>query len=75
MKRWILCLTALSLLFCLAACTGQEENTCNFYYLRTTETIQYGREDAFIAPVSRHIAGEDAQLRYLLQLYLEGPSE
>ena len=75
MKRLILCLAALSLLLCLAGCSDQEENNCNFYYLRTSDTIRYGREDAIIAPVSRNISGQNADLSYLLQLYLEGPSE
>ena len=75
MKRWILCLMALSLLLCLTGCSGQEENTCNFYYLRSGENIRYGQEDGLIAPVNREISGRNAELNYLLQLYLEGPVE
>ena len=74
MKRMILLLAA-ALLLSLTGCSKPEENTCLFYYLRTDDTIQYGQEDALIAPVSRTIAGQDAGLNYLIQLYLEGPSE
>ena len=75
MKRMILLLAAALLLFFLTGCTQPEDNTCQFYYLRTADTIQYGQEDALIAPVSRTIAGQDAGLNYLIQLYLEGPAE
>ena len=73
MKRWILFLCALSLL-CLTGCSQQEESRFDFYYLRTSDTIRYGQEDALIAPVSRDITGQDPGLDYLLQLYLESPA-
>ena len=63
------------MLLCLSGCSQPEESSYTFYYLRTADTIQYGREDALIAPVTRSIAGQDSGLSYLLQLYLEGPSE
>lgn len=75
MKRLILCLICFALLLSLAACVNPEENSCNFYYLRTGENIRYGLEDGFIAPVNREISGHNAELIYLLQLYLEGPVE
>lgn len=73
MKR-LICLI-LFLVFSLTGCAKPQEDTCQFYYLRTAETIRYGQEDALIAPVSREITGQDSSLDYLLQLYLDGPSE
>ena len=73
MKRWILLLCALSVL-CLTGCSQQAESRFDFYYLRTSDTIRYGQEDALIAPVSRDITGQDPGLNYLLQLYLESPA-
>ena len=75
MKRWILFLAALSLLLYLTGCSGQEERNCRFYYLRTAENIRYGQENGLVAPVDREISDQNAELNYLLQLYLEGPVE
>lgn len=75
MKKLICFFLVSALVLSLWGCTQPEENTCTFYYLRTGDTIAYGREDALIAPVSRELAGQNADLNYLLQLYLEGPVE
>ena len=75
MKR-LLCFWLMpALLLSLSGCTTPDENRCTFYYLRTPENIRYGETDALVAPVFREIANEELELDYLLQLYLEGPTE
>lgn len=74
--RKLLCIfLTLVLVLPFCGCAPAEGNTCTFYYLRTEDTIAYGREDALIAPVSRVLTGQNAELNYLLQLYLDGPVE
>lgn len=75
MKRLMILLMILSLSLSAAGCAQPKENTCSFYYLRTEETIRHGYTDGLIAPVTRVLSTPDAQLDYLLQLYLDGPTE
>lgn len=75
MKRLMLLVLCITLLLSLTACTGSDESTYIFYYLRTAETIRYGDADALVAPVTREISGENPGLSYLLQRYLDGPVE
>ena len=73
MKR-ILCLCTLAaILLTLCACQGSTADGPGFYYLRSAETYQHGSPQPVIGQDNRDIsfAGED--MRYLLQLYLEGP--
>jgi germination protein M len=71
----ILLLTILYIVFSCAACGGQEEANCVFYYLRSDSTIQYGQTDALIAPVEREFSVQEVPLNDLLQLYLDGPTD
>ena len=71
MKQLLCLLLAACLL--LAGCTGTQEKTYQFYYLRTDDTIRYGTADGLVAPISRNISGGNEELNYLLQLYLDGP--
>lgn len=75
MKKLFALFLVLALVLPFCGCTEPEDNTCSFYYLRTQDTIAYGREDALIAPVSRELTGQNAELNYLLQRYLDGPIE
>lgn len=75
MKRLTCLLLALLMLSSLAGCTQPPETVCDFYYLRASDTISHGSEDALIAPVTRELSGQNAELNYLLQLYLDGPVE
>lgn len=74
MKRNILILLILCLLFSLWGCHSEQEHSAQFYYLRTAESIRYGQPDALVAPVNREISDQNAGLEYILQLYLDGPS-
>ena len=75
MKRLILLLTILGVLFSCTACGTQEESNCSFYYLRSDSTIQYGHTDALIAPVERELSVQNVPAEDLLQLYLDGSSD
>ena len=75
MKRTLIILLILCLLLSLCACGSDQDNSVRFYYLRTSDTILYGQADALVAPVDRKISAQDAQLAYILQLYLDGPAE
>ena len=75
MKKLLVLFLVLALVLPFCGCSEPQDNTCSFYYLRTQDTIAYGREDALIAPVSRELTGQNAELNYLLQLYLDGPVE
>lgn len=74
MKRLILLVLALTLLFACSACAAETEPQPKFYYLRTEETILYGEAQGFIAPVTRELS-RDMDLDMILQLYLNGPVE
>ena len=75
MKRSILFLLILCLLFSLLGCRSEQENSAYFYYLRSTESIRYGQPDALVAPVKREISDQNAELEYILQLYLDGTTD
>jgi spore germination protein GerM len=74
MKQLTCLILILSLFLTFAGCVGETEDPPKFYYLRTEETILYGEEQGFIAPVVREFS-RDVALDTALQLYLDGPSE
>ena len=72
MKRMILFLLILGTMLTLTACQEETARQQSFYYLRTEDTIAYGREDALIVAVPQEFSPE-TELEILLQLYLDGP--
>ena len=74
MKRLILFLLAISFALSCTACAGTEEDHPSFYYLRTEDTIAYGKEDALIAPVAQEFS-ENIQPDQVWQLYFSGPGK
>ena len=74
MKRMTLLLLALCLALSCGACAQTREEKTVFYYLRTEDTIEYGRTDALIAPVPQEIS-DSLEPEEIIQLYLDGPSE
>lgn len=74
MKRIIPIALLLTLTLCCLGCQSKNDTQHAFYYLRTEETIAYGKEDALIAAVPQEF-GPDMELDTIVQLYLEGPVE
>lgn len=66
---------AVLLLLSFGGCRETGENSRSFFYLRTSDTIDFGQSEALVAPVAREISGQSAELNYLLRLYFEGPTE
>ncbi|MBE6922377.1 MAG: hypothetical protein E7465_04250 [Ruminococcaceae bacterium] len=75
MRRSVITLLIMCILLNFAGCIPSEEPSYTFYYLRTSETIQHGSADALVAPVTMDISTPNAELDYLLQLYLDGPTK
>ena len=75
MRRAVITLLIICILLSFAGCTPPQEPAYTFYYLRTSETIRHGSPDALVAPVTMKISTPNAELDYLLQLYLDGPTE
>ena len=75
MKKFLILILVFALLLTVSGCGNRAKNSCTFYYLRTADAIPYGSADALMAPVTLEISGQNAQLGYLLQLYLDGPAE
>ena len=71
MKRTIALLLLAALLLC--GCAGQKEpeNAVTFYYLRSSVT--YGADDGVVAPELRGVPVPNADLPFLLSLYMKGP--
>ena len=74
MKRLIFLLLAGILLFSLASC-GQDiqDSQVPFYY--PLAEFDHGTPDGVMAPEIHEISGHHDDLRYLLALYLQGPSD
>lgn len=76
MKRIAVLLLSVILLFCLCGCGNQASATqsqVTFYYLRSTLT--YGEADSVIAPEVQDNIDRNNTLKYLLALYLNGPTD
>lgn len=70
MRKFFSVFLLLCTLLTLPGCKRKEEENL-FYYVR--KNILYGQEDGVIVPESRDIEGHEADLNYILKLYLEGP--
>ena len=71
MKRFFCLLLCLCLF--LPGCSGElMKNPVTFYYPR--QEYRYGAEDGVISSEQREASGHTNDLRYLLSLYLIGPS-
>lgn len=68
--RKAICLL-LTLLLLLGTCGCSQTDELRFYYPRSE--VQYGIPDGVIVSEVRSIEGKDADLTFLLKLYLEGP--
>ena len=74
MKRLTCLLLIGILLLTTAGCTkGTKDSEVSFYYPRTE--FDHGNPDGVIVPEIRDVTGHSNELRYLLALYLQGPSD
>lgn len=64
----------LNLCGCFFSRNGIKEPV-TFYYARASSEFVYGAEDGVIASETREASGHKNDLRYLLRLYLQGPSD
>ena len=74
MKRLILFLLAGILIFSLAAC-GQDVQDSHISFYSPRAEFDHGIPHGVMAPEIREISGHHDDLRYLIALYLQGPSD
>ena len=74
MKRLLCILLAAGLTLSMTACgRDSQDSRLHFYYPRAE--FDYGTAHGVIAPEVHEISGHHDDLRYLLALYLQGPSD
>ena len=73
MKRFLSITVALLLILCGCQFSDRIEHPVRFYYVRQADRFVYGSGDGVITYEERDAAGHEADLRYLLSLYLQGP--
>ena len=74
MKRLTCFFLIAVLLLTTAGCTrSAKDSEVPFYYPRTV--FDHGNPDGVIVPENRDVTGHSTDLRYLLALYLQGPSD
>ena len=71
MKHFLCLILAFVLLLCLLGCSTKSQAT--FYYQRIE--FDFGSEDAVFVPEVHDVSGHEEDLRYLVSLYLRGPSD
>lgn len=75
MKRILCILMLLSILFSLIGCQTRQDDRIRFYYCREPKNYQYYETDSVICAEDRVIPNHNDNLRYIIGLYLAGPSE
>lgn len=76
MKKFLSLLLIGSLLIFPSGCgtsRTDSDQTVSFYYLRSSDSYIYGATDGVVSYENRDTAGHNADLNYLLMLYLQGP--
>jgi len=73
MKRILTAILLFTLLTGFPGCGHASDKRCEFYYLRTPETYDYGTEQAVVAREQRTLTAPSKDMEYLLRLYLDGP--
>lgn len=72
--RKLLCLfLAFALIFPLTGCKVEDPKV-TFYYVRQRDNFLYGIADGVITSENRDCAGHMSDIRYVLTLYLQGPT-
>ena len=74
MKHFLCLILAFVLLLCLCGCESTpNKGQATFYYQRIE--FDFGSEDAVFVPETHDVSGHEEDLRYLISLYLRGPSD
>lgn len=73
MRKILILLLILCLTLSGIGCSREQQSHMVFYYLRSSDTIQYGQSDALMEPVEQDFTSQD--LDSLLQQYLNGPTD
>ena len=73
MKHYLSLLLAFVLLLCLCGCGESTKGQATFYYQRIE--FDFGSDDGVFVPELHDVSGHENDLRYLLSLYLRGPSD
>ena len=73
MRKIIALALAILLVVSLTGCIDTGD-TATFYYTRFEDSYLYGMDNAVIAGEYRDVAGHSGDLKYLLTLYLHGPT-
>ena len=73
MRKIIALMLAAALLIGLTGCL-ETTDTVTFYYARHEDSYLYGLDNGVIAGESREVTGHRGDLKYLLTLYLHGPT-
>ena len=73
MKHFLCLILAFVLLLCLCGCDGSNKGQATFYYQRIE--FDFGSEDGVFVSEVHDVSGHEQDLRYLISLYLRGPSD
>lgn len=73
MRKLLCLLLAFALIFPLAGCQVEDPKV-TFYYVRQRDSFVYGIADGVITSENRDCAGHMSDVRYVLTLYLQGPT-
>ena len=73
MRKIIALMLAVFLLFSLTGCL-ETTDTATFYYARHEDSYLYGLDNGVISGEERDVTGHRGDLKYLLTLYLHGPT-
>ena len=73
MKSYLCLFLALVLLLCLCGCDNAGKAQATFYYQRTQ--FDFGSAEGVMVPEYHDVSGHEGDLRYLLSLYLRGPTD
>ena len=74
MKNILCMILTAALLLCLCGCKkGPGENEAIFYYPRIQ--FEFGSDQGVMVPEYHDVSGHEGDLRYLISLYLRGPTD
>ena len=75
MKRFVCMICVLLLCTLCCSCSSSDGNDVTFYYSRTPEQYQYFESDSVFQKEYRNLSNHRNDLKYVISLYLTGPTE